>query len=103
MLADVVRPCFYPVVFHVLDGIDAEPVTVRGVDEVFESLGDPVGNMRALGPEVVRALELAVNILRISIPIIDGAVVMEMSEIVEGVWVAAGPPPAEGVVARRPI
>ena len=104
VFADVVGPFFHPVVFDMLDGIDAEAVAIGGVDEVFEGLGDPVGDMAGVGGEIVGAFELAAEGLGEGVPVVDGAVVVEPAEFVEGVGVdAVVVPPAEVRAAAGPI
>ena len=103
MLADVVGPLDHPVEFHVFDGIDAEAVAVSGINQVFEGFGDPVGDVGAIRFEVVGALELAVKILGPGVPVVDRAVIVKMDEFIEWIGMPASPPPAEGVVAVRPV
>ena len=59
--------------------------------------------MGAVGFEVVSALELAVKILGPGVPVVDRAVIVEMGEFIEWIGMSASPPPAEGVVAVRPV
>ena len=96
VFADVVRPLFHPIVFHVLDRIDAEAVAVGGVDEIFESLRDPISDVSAVGGQIVRAPELALQGFREGIPVVDRSVPVERGQLVEGVrMLAVGIPPTE--------
>jgi len=100
VLAHVVGPLLVPVVFHVLDGVHAEAVAVRGVDQVLEGLGEDALHRGVLGLHVVGALELAQQVFRRAVPAVDGAVVVEVVQVVErrGMLVVLVPP-AEGGIA----
>ena len=102
VFADVIGPFYDQVKFHMLDGIDAEPITVGGINQVFEGLGDPVSDVVTSRFQIIRSPELAEDILGVSVPVVDRAVVMEMGEFIEWIGMPAVPPPAEGVVAIRP-
>ena len=103
MLADVVSPFFHPVILDVLDRIDAEAIAVRGVDEVPESLGDPIGDMRRVGGQIVGAFELTAQGFRESVPVVDRAVIVEVGQLVEREGMATVAPPAVAVVAAGPV
>ncbi|OQC56052.1 MAG: hypothetical protein BWX54_01583 [Verrucomicrobia bacterium ADurb.Bin018] len=104
VLADVISPLLDPVVFHVLDGIHTEAVAVRRVNQVLERLGKYALHRRVFGLQVVRALELAQQVFRAAVPAVDGAVVVEVVEVVEGRrMLVVLVPPAECIIAAAPV
>ena len=104
VVADVLRPVAAPVVRHVLDGVHAESVAVRRVNQVLERLGQNAPHLGIVRTQVVGSFELAQQLLREAVPAVDCAVIMKVVQIVEGgpVLVAAVPP-AEGAVPIGPV
>ena len=100
VLAHVIGPLLVPVVFHVLDGIHAEAVAVRRVDQVLEGLREDALHRRVFRLQVVRALELSPQVFRRAVPVVNRPVVVEIGQGVErrGMFVVLVPPP-EGAVA----
>ena len=104
VVADVLRPVAAPVVGHVFDGIHAEAVAVRRVDQVLERLQQDFLHGGMLGIQVIGALELPHDLFRPTVPAVDRAVGVEIAQIVErfGMLVATVPP-AKRAVAVGPV
>ena len=89
MHAHIVGPLLAPVIFNVLDGIDAESVAVCGRNQVFERQIQLVLHIFAFRRQIIGALKLAQQILRGRIPVNNRSIMMKPVQTVERAAMAA--------------